>query len=87
MREDKIGTFDLPDISLDPMQSAMAVQAKRAGGDGLLLSSQQINYSGSVTSGNAVISANGNMLTGFGSGLSVPLTNRESRYYVIKYVQ
>lgn len=65
----------------------MASQAKKAGGDGLLLNSEQVNYAGTVSSGNVSAFANGNTLNAYGSGMSFPLTNRESRYYVIKYVQ
>jgi len=74
-------------IPLITMQADMASQARKAGGDGLLLNTEQVNYVGTVSSGNVSMFANGNMLTGYGSGMSFPLTNRESRYYVIKYVQ
>lgn len=74
-------------IPLLTMQSDLVAQAKRAGGDGLLLNSQQINYMGTYSSGNVSAFANGNNFNAYGSGFSVPLTNRESRHYVIKYVQ
>lgn len=74
-------------IPLLTMQADMASRAKKAGGDGLLLNLEQVNYAGTVSSSSFSTFANGNTLTGSGVGLSVPLSNRESRYYVIKYVQ
>jgi hypothetical protein len=74
-------------IPLLTMQGDMVARAKQAGGDGLLLTAQQITYGGTVSSGNASAFINGNTVTAYGTGFAVPLTNRESRYYVIKYVQ
>ena len=65
----------------------MASKAKKAGGDGLLLTSEQTNGMGSYSTGSAMAFANGNTITATGTGVSLPIIQRQAKYYVIKYVQ
>jgi hypothetical protein len=65
----------------------MASKARNAGGDGLLLTSDQTNGMGSYSTGNAVAFVNGNTVTATGNALTLPIIQRQAKYYVIKYVQ
>jgi hypothetical protein len=65
----------------------MASKAKKAGGDGLLLTSEQTNGMGSYSTGNAMAFANGNTITATGNGVTLPIIQRQAKYYVIKYVE
>jgi hypothetical protein len=72
----------------------IAKAAKAQGGDGVLIQSESVQYMGTVTGGNAFTHLNGNVYgNGFygnafssSTAISAPLTQREDRYYVIKYL-
>jgi hypothetical protein len=65
----------------------MADKARNAGGDGLLLTSDQTNGMGSYSTGNATAFVTGNTVTATGNALTLPIIQRQAKYYVIKYVQ
>jgi hypothetical protein len=50
----------------------MVSKAKKAGGDGLLLTGEQTNGMGSYSTGRAMAFANGNTITAAGTGLTRP---------------
>jgi hypothetical protein len=74
-------------LAMAGRDAGMARQAKQAGGDGLILSSDLTNGMGTYTTGNAAIVGTGNVATVTGSSMSMPIIQRQARYYVIKYVQ
>lgn len=74
-------------IAMAGRDRGMATEAKRAGGDGLLLTGDQTNFMGSMTTGNASSFVTGNTLTTTGTATTLPIIQRQARYYVIKYVQ
>ncbi len=85
-----------------PMMAArnphLAALTKERGGDGLLLSSDETETMGIVSTANATATGWGTATTfgnvtnfsggasAFGTGVSVPIMRREGRFYVIKYV-
>jgi hypothetical protein len=73
-------------IPLLTMYPDLAKAAKSLGGDGVLIQSESIQYAGSVSSGNTFVSPLGSGLVATGSGISVPLTQREGHFLVIKYL-
>ena len=64
----------------------MANQARKAGGDGLLLTDEQSNTMGSYTTGNAMVTGSSNLVTVTGSSMALPIIQRRAKYYVIKYI-
>jgi hypothetical protein len=62
----------------------LAAEAKKNGGDGILLKAKQTDFLGTYPTGNAT--AIGNVTTAVGSGVSVPIIRREGQYFVTKYV-
>ena len=68
--------------------------AKQQGGDGVLMQSDAAQYMGSLKTGNAFTTANGNFYgNGFngsalttGTSISTPMIRREGRFLVIKYL-
>jgi len=74
-------------IAMAGRDAGMARQAKNAGGDALILSSDLANGMGSYTTGNAAIVGSGNVLTASGTSISTPIIQRQARYYVIKYME
>jgi hypothetical protein len=73
-------------IAMAGRDAGMAREAKKAGGDGLLLSSDQGNVMGGYSTGSATAFGSGNVITVTGTGVSMPIIQRQARYYVIKYV-
>jgi hypothetical protein len=69
-------------------------KAHEAGGDGVLVLSDNSQYMGTFSTGNAFTTANasvyGNSIYGSAvtnaTAFSMPMIRRESRYYVIKYL-
>ena len=64
----------------------MAAEAKKGGGDALLLSADQSSVMGTYSTANAFAFRSGNMVTASGTGITMPIIRREGVYYVIKYV-
>lgn len=64
----------------------MANQARKAGGDGLLLTDEQSNTMGSYTTGSAMVTGSSNLVTVTGSSMALPIIQRRAKYYVIKYI-
>jgi hypothetical protein len=72
----------------------LAEVAKQQGGDGVLIQSDDAQYMGSITSGNAFTTANGRFNgNGFngsafttGTSVSAPMNRREGKFFVIKYL-
>ena len=64
----------------------LAAEAKKNGGDGILLKAKQTDFLGTYPTGNATAITSGNVTTAVGSGVSVPIIRREGQYFVIKYV-
>ena len=64
----------------------LAAEAKKNGGDGILLKAEQTDFLGTYSTGNATAITSGNVTTAVGSGVSVPIIRREGQYFVIKYV-
>lgn len=73
-------------IPMATRDGQMAAKAKENGGDALLLSADEREFMGTYSTGNAIAISSGNVTTETGSGFSVPISSREARYYVIKYV-
>ena len=73
-------------IPMAMRDSDLAAEAKKNGGDGILLKAEQTDFLGTYSTGNATAVTNGNVTSAFGSGMSVPITRREGQYFVIKYV-
>jgi len=61
-------------------------EAKKNGGDGILLKAEQTDFLGTYPTDNATAVTRGNVTTAAGSGVSVPIIRREGQYFVIKYV-
>ena len=61
-------------------------EAKKNGGDGILLKAEQTDFLRTYSTGNATAFPSGNVATAVGSGVSVPITRREGQHFVIKYV-
>jgi hypothetical protein len=90
-------------IPMAMRDSALAAAAKKNGGDGILIQSDQRVFLGTVSTGysNAVTNLSGTgvssgnlstfsgnaVTTATGTGVSVPVIRQESRYFVIKYVE
>jgi len=64
----------------------LAAEAKKNGGDGILLKADRTDFVGVYSTGNASAFTNGNVTTAVGSGVSVPIRRREGEFFVIKYV-
>ena len=64
----------------------LAAEAKKNGGDGILLKADRTGFVGAYSTGNATAITNGNVTTAVGSGVSVPIRRREGEFFVIKYV-
>jgi len=64
----------------------LAAEAKKNGGDGILLKADRTDFVGAYSTGNATAITSGNVTTAFGSGVSVPIRRREGEFFVIKYV-
>jgi hypothetical protein len=64
----------------------LAAEAKKNGGDGILLKADRTDFVGVYSTGNATAFTNGNVTTAVGSGVSVPIRRREGEFFVIKYV-
>ena len=64
----------------------LEAEAKKSGGDGILLKAEQTDFLGTYSTGNATAITSGNVTTAVGSGVSVPIIRREGQYFVIKYV-
>jgi hypothetical protein len=73
-------------IAMMGRDRGMASMAKKAGGDGLLLTSDQTNGMGSYSTGSTTAFVTGNTITATGTGLTLPIIQRQAKYYVIKYV-
>jgi hypothetical protein len=74
-------------IPMAMRDSDLAAEAKKNGGDGILLKAEQTDFLGTYSTGNATAVTSGNVTTAFGSGVSVPIIRREGQYFVIKYVE
>ena len=59
----------------------LAAEAKKNGGDGILLKAKQTDFLGTYPTGNATAIASGNVTTAVGSGVSVPIIRREGQYF------
>jgi len=64
----------------------LAAEAKKNGGDGILLKAKQTDFLGTYPTGNATAITSGNVTTAVDSGVSVPIIRREGQYFVTKYV-
>jgi hypothetical protein len=64
----------------------LAAEAKKNGGDGILLNAEQSDFLGTYSTGSATGVTDGNVTTAFGSGVSVPIVCRAGQYFVIKYL-
>ena len=64
----------------------LAAEAKKNGGDAILIKADERDFLGTYSTANATAVSNGNVTTGFGSGVSVPIIRREGQFFVIKYV-
>jgi len=64
----------------------LAVEAKKNGGDGILLKADRTDFIGVYSTENATAFTNGNVTTAIGSSVSVPITRREGEFFVVKYV-
>jgi hypothetical protein len=81
-------------IPMARRNAKLAEVAKQQGGDGVLIQSDAAQYMGSLTTGNAFTTANGNFYgNGFngsvlttGTSISTPMIRREGRFFVIKYL-
>jgi hypothetical protein len=73
-------------IAMAMRDADIAAEAKKNGGDGILLKAEQTDFLGTYSTGNATAFASGNVATAVGSGVSVPIIRREGQYFVIKYV-
>lgn len=73
-------------IAMAGRDRGMANEAKKAGGDGLLMTDEQINTMGSYTTGNAMVTGSSNLITVTGGSVALPIIQRRARYYVIKYM-
>ena len=61
-------------------------EAKKNGGDGILLKAEHTDFLGTYSTWNAMAFACGNVTTVVGSGVSVPIRRQEGEFFVIKYV-
>jgi hypothetical protein len=62
-------------------------EAKKNGGEGILLKAEQTDFLGTYSTGNATAVASGNVTTAVRFGVSVPIIRREGQYLVLKYVK
>src|ERR1700741_4231158 len=60
-------------LAMAGRDAGMAAQARAAGGDGLILQSDQMNFMGTYSTGSAFGSVSGNTLTVTGSSTSMPI--------------
>jgi hypothetical protein len=74
-------------IAMAGRNAGMAAEAKRAGGDGLIMSSDWMNQLGTYSTGNAYAWSTGNSVNVTGNAVAMPIIRREGRYYVIRYIQ
>ena len=73
-------------IPMAMRNSQLAAKARSQGGDGLLLSSDNSDVVGSISTMNVTATGWGNSASAFGTGVTAPIIRRTGRYYVIKYV-
>jgi hypothetical protein len=73
-------------IAMAGRDAGLAREAKKAGGDGLLLASDLTNNMGAYSTSYVAVVGTGNVMTATGTGVSMPIIQRQARYYVIKYV-
>src|SRR5258708_1657764 len=73
-------------IPMAMRDSDLATAAKKNGGDGILLKSDQADFLGTYSTVNATAVTNGNVTTAFGSGVSVPIVRRAGPYSVSAYL-
>jgi hypothetical protein len=73
-------------IPMAMRDSDLVAEAKKSGGDRILLKAEQADFVGTYSTGNTTAVTTGNVTTAFGSGVTVPIIRREGQYFVIKYL-
>jgi hypothetical protein len=65
-------------IAMAMRDANLAAEAKKNGGDGILLKAEQTDFLGTYSTGNATAFGSGNVVTAVGSGISIPIIRREA---------
>ena len=73
-------------ISMAGRDKGIAAEAKQYGGDAVICNSDDSRYMGTYNTANMTAFTTAGLTTLSGSGLAVPVTRRESKYYVLKYI-
>ncbi len=85
-------------LAMAGRNKGIAAMAKAHGGDGVLLSVDERQFAGTVSTGNAFTTMNANAFVagnrataygtayGFGYGASIPTHRANAKYYIIRYL-
>jgi len=81
----KSGLFGM--ISMSGLESNIASEAKKAGGDGVIVIYSDAETVGGVSNGVASGQSNGRRYSGSGTGISAAIQKNNSKFAVVKYLK